>query len=208
MDPRERDKMKKQWILASKSPRRKELLGRLVKEFCVMADDTPEVKIPGELPEKMVMRLAAEKAEHIGEKVTENALIIAADTTVVLEGKILGKPKNEKEAFSMLSRLSGATHRVYTGISVLDTETGKGVTQVEMTKVRFRALSRKEIHGYIATKEPMDKAGAYGIQEIGALFVEGIEGDYFNVVGLPLCHLGQMLREEFGIVLGGIEDAD
>ncbi|MBR5152179.1 MAG: septum formation inhibitor Maf [Clostridia bacterium] len=198
----------KEWILASKSPRRQELLGRLVDDFKVMVDDSPEEQIPGESPARAVMRLAAEKAEHIAKRVTGDALILAADTVVVLDGEILGKPKDEKEAFSMLSRLSGCTHQVYTGISVLDTGSGKSVTEFEVTKVRFRAISREEIRRYIASGEPMDKAGAYGIQELGALFVEGIDGDYFNVVGLPLCHLGRMLEEEFDIRLGGEKYAD
>lgn len=197
----------KQWILASKSPRRQELLSRLVKEFTVMVDESPEQTVPGESPAQMVMRLAEEKAGNIAKKVEGDALILAADTTVVLEDEVLGKPMDEAEAYRMLSRLSGCTHQVYTGISVLDTQSGKGVTEFEVTKVRFRALSREDIRRYIASGEPMDKAGAYGIQELGALFVEGIEGDYFNVVGLPLCHLGRILSEEFKIELGGVKDA-
>ena len=188
-----------QWILASQSPRRRELLSRLVSDFEILADDSEETLIPGEKPEQAVKRLAQEKAENVSKKTGKDALILAADTVVVLEGRILGKPKDEADAFHMLSSLSGNTHQVFTGIAVLDAKTGRCETAAEMTKVRFRKLSEEEILRYIASGEPMDKAGAYGIQEKGALLVEGIEGDYFNVVGLPLCRLGILLRESFQI---------
>lgn len=191
----------KEIILASQSPRRRELLGRLVPDFTVITDDSAEALIPGEKPPQTVQRLAAEKAEHVSAKTDADALILAADTVVVLDGQILGKPKDEADAFVMLSALSGNTHQVFTGIAVLDTKTGQCVTAFETTKVRFRPLSHREILQYIASGEPMDKAGAYGIQELGALFVEGIEGDYFNVVGLPLCRLGKLLKESFEIDL-------
>ena len=187
------------WILASQSPRRLELLSRLVSDFEILADDSEETLIPGEKPEQAVKRLAQEKAENVSKKTGKDALILAADTVVVLEGRILGKPKDEADAFHMLSSLSGNTHQVFTGIAVLDAKTGRCETAAEMTKVRFRKLSEEEILRYIASGEPMDKAGAYGIQEKGALLVEGIEGDYFNVVGLPLCRLGILLRESFQI---------
>ena len=187
------------WILASQSPRRRELLSRLVSDFEILADDSEETLIPGEKPEQAVKRLAQEKAENVSKKTGKDALILAADTVVVLEGRILGKPKDEADAFYMLSNLSGNTHQVFTGMAVLDAKTGRCETAAEMTKVRFRKLSEEEILRYIASGEPMDKAGAYGIQEKGALLVEGIEGDYFNVVGLPLCRLGILLRESFQI---------
>ena len=187
------------WILASQSPRRRELLSRMVPEFEVIADDSDEVLIPNELPEKTVQRLAEEKARNVAEKTKKDALILAADTVVVLNHQILGKPKDEAEAFHMLSALSGNSHQVFTGIAVLDAKTGRCETAVEMTKVQFRALTEAEICRYIESKEPIDKAGAYGIQDKGALLVEGIEGDYFNVVGLPLCRLGTLLRESFRI---------
>jgi septum formation protein len=187
------------WILASQSPRRRELLSRLVSEFEVIVDDSDEVLIPDELPEKTVRRLAEEKARNVAEKIQNDALILAADTVVVLNNQILGKPKDEEDAFHMLSALSGNWHQVFTGIAVLDAKTGRCETAVEMTKVQFRALTEAEIRRYIESKEPMDKAGAYGIQDKGALLVEGIEGDYFNVVGLPLCRLGTLLRESFQI---------
>ncbi|MEE1012717.1 MAG: Maf family protein [Clostridia bacterium] len=191
----------KELILASQSPRRRELLGCLVPDFTVITDDSEETLIPGEAPAQTVQRLAAEKAEHVSAKTDADALILAADTVVVLDGSILGKPKDEADAFAMLSALSGNTHQVFTGMAVLDTKTGQCVTAFETTKVRFRALSHREIRQYIASGEPMDKAGAYGIQELGALFVEGIDGDYFNVVGLPLCRLGKLLKESFEIDL-------
>ena len=191
----------KEIILASQSPRRRELLGRLVPDFTVITDDSAEALIPGEKPPQTVQRLAAEKAEHVSAKTDADALILAADTVVVLDGQILGKPKDEADAFVMLSALSGNTHQVFTGIAVLDTKTGQCVTAFETPKVRFRPVSHREILQYIASGEPMDKAGAYGIQELGALFVEGIEGDYFNVVGLPLCRLGKLLKESFEIDL-------
>ena len=184
----------KQLILASQSPRRKELLSRLVKDFNILTDDSEELLIKGEAPEATVQRLAKEKTEH-------DALILAADTVVVLEDVILGKPKDEADAFAMLTRLSGRWHRVLTGIAVLDTQTGTCRTEVEETKVEFRQLSETEIRRYIATGEPMDKAGAYGIQDKGALLVKGIQGDYFNVVGLPLCRLGILLQESFQMEL-------
>lgn len=191
----------KEIILASQSPRRRELLGRLVPDFTVITDDSAEVLVPGEEPAQTVQRLAAEKAEHVSAKTDADALILAADTVVVLDGQILGKPKDEGDAFAMLSALSGNTHQVFTGIAVLDTKTGQRVTAFETTKVRFKPLSETEIRQYIASGEPMDKAGSYGIQELGALFVEGIDGDYFNVVGLPLCRLGKLLKESFEIDL-------
>lgn len=187
------------WILASQSPRRRELLSRMVPEFEVITDDSDEVLIPDEIPERTVQRLAEEKARNVAEKAKTDALILAADTVVVLHNQILGKPKDEADAFRMLSALSGNSHQVFTGIAVLDTKTGRCETAAEMTKVTFRTLTDKEIRRYIESKEPMDKAGAYGIQDKGALLVEGIEGDYFNVVGLPLCRLGTLLRESFQI---------
>lgn len=191
----------KEWILASKSPRRRELFGRLVPEFTVITDDSEEVWLPDEKPEIAVKRLAKEKAENVAAKTDRDALILAADTVVVLDGKILGKPKDEAEAYAMLSTLSGNTHQVFTGMAVFDRQSGKCVTASECTKVRFCTLNEETIRCYIASGEPMDKAGAYGIQDLGALFVEGIEGDYFNVVGLPLCRLGKLLKESFAIDL-------
>ncbi len=191
----------KKIVLASKSPRRKELLGRFLDSFTVLCDDSEEIRISGELPQDMVRRLAMEKVKNVATKLDDDALIIGADTVVTLNGKVLGKPANAMEAFRMLSELSGCEHSVFTGIAVLDTDSGIAVGDVEETKVKFRELDEDEINFYIQSGEPMDKAGAYGIQEFGALFVEGICGDYFNVVGLPLCKLDKILREQFSINL-------
>lgn len=188
-------------ILASQSPRRRELLGRFLDSFTVLTDDTEEIRIAGEAPEKTVQRLAMEKVHHVAEKAARDALIIGADTVVVLENKVLGKPDDEREAAAMLSMLSGRCHSVLTGIAVLDTRSGDCAEDYAETKVRFRQLTKTDIDRYIASKEPMDKAGAYGIQELGALFVEGIDGDYFNVVGLPLCRLDKLLKERFSFDL-------
>lgn len=188
-------------ILASQSPRRRELLGRFLDSFTVLTDDTEEIRIAGEAPEKTVQRLAMEKVHHVAERAERDALVIGADTVVVLENKILGKPADEQEAAAMLSMLSGRCHSVLTGIAVLDTRSGDCAGDYVETKVRFRQLTKTDIDRYIASKEPMDKAGAYGIQELGALFVEGIDGDYFNVVGLPLCRLDKLLKERFSFDL-------
>lgn len=186
--------------LASASPRRRELLGRLLSEFSVLADDTPEIKIEGEDPKATVQRLAMEKAVHVAKKVTDG-LVIGADTVVVSDHRVLGKPKDREEAGRMLAALSGRAHSVLTGIAVVDAKSGVAHGDVEETAVQFRCLCAEEIAAYIASGEPMDKAGAYGIQELGALFVEGIRGDYFNVVGLPLCRLGKLLKERFSFDL-------
>lgn len=187
----------KKIILASQSPRRYVLLKKLIPDFEVLADESEEEKIPHESPEDMVQRLAKNKAMHIAERIKEDALILAADTVVAVGNRVLGKPKDQEDAFAMLSALSGKTHQVYTGIAVVDKQTGKRTAEYEVTTVRFRTLEAEEIQAYIQTGEPMDKAGAYGIQEKGALLIEGIEGDYFNVVGLPLCRLGKLLQREY-----------
>lgn len=182
-------------ILASASPRRQELIGRLIPDFKVMTDNSPEEVIIGEKPEETVKRLAKQKAENIAKEITDDAVVIAADTMVALDGQVLGKPCDEKEAYNMLQMLSGNMHQVYTGVAVIDTKSGKIINEYETTGVKFRTLLDEEIKAYIKSGEPMDKAGAYGIQELGALFIQGIEGDYFNVVGLPLCRLGRILKE-------------
>lgn len=188
-------------VLASGSPRRRELLGNLGLEFEIMTDNSPETVICGEKPQDTVLRLSAQKAKNVAGKVSGGATVIAADTIVSADGKILGKPKDESDAFDMLKMLSGRSSEVYTGVTVKDTESGKTVSEFERTSVRFRSLSDDEIKRYIASGEPMDKAGAYGIQNLGALLIEGIDGDYFNVVGLPLCRLNMILKREFGINL-------
>lgn len=202
--PGDKEQTMKQIILASKSPRRKELLGRFCPDMMIRCDSSEEVKILGEKPMDMVMRLALTKAKNVAKVSEEEAIIIGADTVVVLDEKILGKPKDQEDAFRMLRSLSGNCHTVFTGVAVLDTVSGKEKTFSEATKVRFKELTDEEIEAYIESLEPMDKAGAYGIQELGSFFIEGIEGDYFNVVGLPVCKLGKLLKEEFSLdILSG-----
>ena len=181
-------------ILASQSPRRLELLERMgIRNFRVVSADIDEREEEQLPPEQLVCRLASRKAEAVAEKAPKVAVIIAADTVVSLDGTVLGKPGDKLEAFKMLSTLSWNRHQVYTGLCVIWDEDKR--TEYEVTDVTFRELGEKEIEDYIATGEPMDKAGAYGIQGYGALLVERIEGDYYNVMGLPVCRLGTVLLE-------------
>lgn len=182
-------------ILASASPRRRELLSRLGLEFTVLAAQADETLLPGLSPREQVIRLSAIKAQAVREALESRPgqVIVSADTVVVLDDAILGKPKNAAQAAEMLRALSGRAHLVLTGVTVL---TEDGPRQLcEETQVFFRPLRETEITAYIRTGEPMDKAGAYGIQGYGALFVEKLIGDYYNVMGLPLCALGRLLRE-------------
>lgn len=188
---------KRKIVLASQSPRRRELLAGLIPDFEIITDNSEEVVDPELLPEEVVKKLAMQKAQNVAKKADTDAIIIAADTIVFIDGQILGKPKDEADAAVMLRKLSGREHHVCTGIAVVDNKTGKAVSDIQRTAVCFKPLSDGEIDRYIATGEPMDKAGAYGIQNLGALFVEGIKGDYFNVVGLPVCRLAQVLKREF-----------
>lgn len=184
-------------ILASQSPRRKELLERMgIRDFETISPNVDESAFHGLPPEELVRRLSAEKAAAVAGKVGEDAIVIAADTVVALEGAVLGKPADELDAFKMLSALSGVRHQVYTGVTVC--RGGEKQTAHEVTDVTFRELSEREIEDYIATGEPMDKAGAYGIQGYGALLIQGISGDYYNVMGLPVCRLSGMLSH-FGV---------
>lgn len=192
---------KRKIVLASQSPRRRELLAGLISDFEIITDNSEEVVEPELLPEEVVKKLAMQKAQNVSEKADDNAIIIAADTVVFIDGVILGKPADKEEAAVMLRKLSGREHHVCTGIAVIDNKTGKAVSDIQRTAVSFKPLSDGEIDRYIATGEPMDKAGAYGIQELGALFVEGIKGDYFNVVGLPVCKLAQILKREFNYTI-------
>ena len=177
-------------ILASASPRRKELIALLGMPFTVKTASVDETMDNADI-ETAVAELSLKKAKAVG--AVHGKITVAADTVVVLDGKVLGKPANEEDAINMLTELSGRTHQVMTGVTVLHSGGYRSCTQV--TQVHFRSLSREEIEAYVATKDPMDKAGAYGIQSGAAVFVEGIEGDYFNVVGLPVCRLHQMIRE-------------
>ena len=178
-------------ILASQSPRRKELLALFGQPFEIRAADIDETMDAARAPYDEVARVSRCKAEAIARQPED--VVVAADTIVVCRGKVLGKPRTPEEAVEMLQLLSGADHQVMTGVTVLRGE--RAVTFTEVTDLHFRELSRKEIERYVATKEPMDKAGAYGIQGGAALFCQGMTGDYYNVMGLPVCRLGQVLRE-------------
>ena len=178
-------------ILASQSPRRKELLGLFHIPFTVQVADIDEAMDPALPPEKEVARVSRAKAMAIPRAAGDT--VIAADTIVVLDGQVLGKPKDTADAIRMLTALSGRDHQVMTGVTVLRDQ--KALTHTEITDIHFRPLSQKEIEGYVATGEPMDKAGSYGIQGGAALFAEHMHGDYYNVMGLPVCRLWQMLRE-------------
>lgn len=180
-------------ILASASPRRREILTDGGILHTVLPADVDESVFEGLEPRLMVQLLAAAKAAATATKC--EGIVLGADTVVVLSGKVMGKPCDAEEAFSMLSALSGKTHSVYTGVAVLRTADGKLKTHLEETKVTFRTLSADEIRAYIETGEPMDKAGAYGIQGRGGALVEKTEGDYLNVVGLPLTAVRRLLRE-------------
>lgn len=192
---------KRKIVLASQSPRRRELLQGLIPDFEIIVDNSDEVADPGLTPEELVKSLALQKAQNVARVANKDALVIGADTVVCVDGRILGKPKSEREAKEMLSLLSGREHHVCTGFAVVDNATDKTICDFERTVVRFKVLTDEEIERYISSGEPMDKAGAYGIQGTGALFVEGIKGDYFNVVGLPLCALFKSLKENFNYQL-------
>jgi septum formation protein len=191
-------KRKPAFILASASPRRSSLLRQLGVPFTTRPADVDERVHPGETPEQYAGRLSLDKARAAD--TAGKGIVIAADTIVVLDNEILGKPSNEQDAVRMLAMLSGRTHRVITALTVMDAAAGKTLTRLSQTIVRFRRLSAEEIMSYVKTGEPLDKAGAYGIQGKGALLISGIEGCYFNVVGLPISLLGEMLKE-FGVNL-------
>lgn len=185
----------KRIILASSSPRRKQLLEQLGISFDCCPARIDEDLGTEETAREAVRRIALNKAEKASEMV-RNSIIIAADTMVVCNGEVLGKPDNARDAFSKLYKLKGREHEVITAVCVMDTENGQCEVQDEITRVYFRDISDEEIRAYIRTEEPMDKAGAYGIQGMGAVFVDRIEGCYFNVVGLPLKHLYSMLQRQ------------
>lgn len=179
-------------ILASKSPRRQELMTLLGRPFSVMTEDIDETMDPVLLPEDEVARVSAEKALAVANAAEDDAAVISADTIVVCCGEILGKPRDEADASRMLHLLSGRTHEVMTGVSVR--VHGKTQTRVVKTAVTFRQLGEEEIRAYIASGDPMDKAGAYGVQAGACVFVSHIAGDFFGVMGLPMCTLYEMLR--------------
>lgn len=186
-------------VLASSSPRRKQLLEAVgITDLIIHAAAAPEADCPGMTAEQTVRALSLAKAREVSARRPADDTVIAADTVVELDGVIFGKPVDKADAARMLRRLSGRRHRVFTGVTVISG--ASAVTEAEETFVYFRPLSGTEIDSYIACGEPMDKAGSYGIQGKGALFVERIEGDYFNVMGLPLCRLGRIL-EKLGVRL-------
>lgn len=191
-------KRKIRLILASKSPRRAEILRNAGITFEVHAANVNETRRPRESAHAYVQRLATAKANVVAERARRkkwHAIVLGADTVVLAQGKILGKPADVKEARRMLRLLSGKTHQVLTGIALASLPDGKVRRHVETTRVKFAKLSNVEIDDYIATGEPFDKAGAYGIQAIGGRFVTAIEGCYFNVMGLPLSRVWAMLQD-------------
>ena len=179
-------------ILASASPRRKEILELADLEFDVMPSDAQEITTKT-APNEVVMELASIKAKDIYKKSEKQSMIVGADTVVAYQGQILGKPTDEADAKRMLTMLSGQTHEVYTGVCVI--EDGKTKTFYEETKVTFYEISDEQIDYYIKTGEPMDKAGSYGIQGKAAVFIKGIEGDYYNVVGFPIARFLQKITK-------------
>ncbi|MBO5892028.1 MAG: septum formation inhibitor Maf [Oscillospiraceae bacterium] len=189
-------------ILASQSPRRRELLGLFKIPFTVRVADVDETMEPGKDPYEQVALVSRRKALAIPREDTD--VVVAADTIVVCNRQILGKPESEERAAQMLRLLSGRDHQVMTGLTVVRGEEIRTVTEV--TDIHFRQLSEKEIQKYVATKEPMDKAGSYGIQGGAALFAERLVGDYYNVVGLPVCRLQQLLAEIAPELLEAKED--
>lgn len=181
-----------EFVLASSSPRRKEILMQLGLDFEIMPSNINEV-LKGDTPGEMVINLATEKALSISPLVSKGKIIIGADTVVYIDGTIMGKPVDEDEAFSMLKKLSGRVHEVYTGLAIINTFTGDTLADYECTKVHIKQLTDEKIENYIKTGEPMDKAGAYAIQGKGSLIVKSIKGCYYNVVGLPVSKLSDML---------------
>ena len=189
-----------QLILASASPRRRELMGLYHIPFVILAADFDETMDPNLAPEQEVARISRAKAAAVPRE--DDDVVVAADTIVVCGGKVLGKPHSEAEAVAMLKLLSGRDHQVMTGVTVA--RGSRMRTHTEITDIHFRKLSNREIQAYVASGEPMDKAGAYGIQGGAALFCDRMEGDYYNVVGLPVCRLGQMLRDMAPDMMGEI----
>ena len=189
-------------ILASRSPRRRELLGQVGLTFEIVSPEVDEAQYGGLPPRELVQTLSRAKALDAARQVPAGSLVLGADTVVVLDGQALGKPDGPEGARAMLTALSGRTHEVWPGFTLC--RDGAVLTEAVATEVTFRALAPEEIDRYVATGEPLDKAGAYGIQGRGALLVAQIRGDYSNVVGLPLCAVGQALRR-FGVdPLGGL----
>lgn len=182
-------------ILASASPRRAEILRSAGIAFNVLSSAVDETPMPGEAPHEMVKRLAFAKAELVAARAVGPAIVIAADTVVVLEGEILGKPRTSEDARQMLEKLSGRTHTVLTGVALIRLPDAERREFVEATQVHFASISNDEILRYLASGEPFDKAGSYAIQGLAGRYIPRIDGCYFNVVGLPLARLCKELAE-------------
>ena len=184
----------KKIVLASQSPRRKQLLSEAGYEFDILVSDTDE-NISAPDGEMLVKELALLKACDVSKNVNYDAYVIGADTVVCINGRVLGKPKNKRHASLMLKLLSGRAHQVYTGVCVFDTKSGTAVSKCERSDVKFFNLTNKQIREYIETGEPMDKAGAYAIQGLGNKFVECYQGEFDNIIGLPMKTLESILNE-------------
>ena len=192
---------KRKLILASSSPRRAEILTREKVRFEIKMPDSykeenvfSDLKAQNSCPVTHVLELSRRKAQSVADEVADG-IILGADTIVVLDGQILGKPKNKDDALFFLKKLSGKMHQVYTGITLINKSTGKMISDYDLTKVKFNQLDEQKILNYIATGEPMDKAGAYGIQGMGSFLVDHIEGSLDNVIGLPTTKLQEMLSQ-------------
>lgn len=186
------------FILASQSPRRQLLLRQIGFKFVVRPSRVEERFIRGESPAHNVRRLALEKAKDVAAR-SKRGIVVGADTVVVLGRRILGKPKNAREAKTMLTALSGKWHLVFTGFALVDAASGRSISDVVRTRVRFRRIAREEVAGYVASGSPLDKAGAYGIQDdYGAVFVEEVRGCFYNVVGFPLSRFVVRLSDFVG----------
>ena len=190
-------------ILASKSPRRVEILRNIGAEFEIIPANADESVASGTSVEDAVMEISKRKALCVLEN-HKDAFIISADTVVTTDGQIIGKPKDKDHAYNILKSLSGTSHSVLTGFTLCTNN--KVYRSYVSTEVDFKELTDDEIYDYIASGEPMDKAGAYGIQEKGSVFVTGIRGDYFNVMGLPICKITEVAKKEFGINLANFKN--
>lgn len=186
--------MKKQIILASASPRRRELLKSLGIPFKVVPSNFEELGLDGEVPARAAKRLAKAKALAVARRFPE-AVVLAADTIVLLGKEVMGKPKSLAEAERMLKKLSGRTHRVITGFCLLNTEDNRVIKRAVTTKVKMKRITAAELKGYLSSGEPFDKAGAYAVQGVGAFLIESVQGSYSNVVGLPLAEVSEAFKE-------------
>ncbi len=181
-------------ILGSTSPRRKALLELINLPFDVMASDYKEDMTLNMPPSELAQFLAKGKADSVVEK-SGDGIVIGADTIISINGEVMGKPKDEIEAKAMLQKLSGNTHEVITGVAMIEKPGGKTVTVSSISKVTFKAIPEHEIDAYVASGAPMHRAGAYGIQDLGSLFIENIDGDYYGIMGLPIFTIAEMLKE-------------